>query len=454
MKLEDFKGRRVLVLGMSERSGLPSALALKKLGAFVKASELKTKEELPEIARKLEQEKIEVEWGKNSVESLNDVDFVVISPGVPPSNLVWKTALLKNIPVISEIEIGFLLSKAIIIATTGSNGKTTVTSLITHLLKTAGFIAESAGNIGKSLTSIAPFIPEFGFISVEVSSFQLKNILMFHPEVAILTNITEDHLDWHPSFDDYKNAKLNIFKNQDSDDFAIINSNFLYLNEVQKKAKSKIIYFGTKKSDYCCYERDDFIYLDWNGKSNKIIKSNEIPVFGEHNKLNIECAILAVFPFLQDIDRIKEGIKTFKPLKHRLQPVLELNGVLYVNDSKGTNVDSTVWALKSFNSPVILIAGGKDKDSDFTPLINIMKKKVKKVLLIGEASEKISKYLNNKIPYEFLGNMQDAVDYAYKIAEKGDVVLLSPACASFDQYNDFEERGNHFINLVENLKYK
>ena len=437
----ELKNKIIGIIGYS-RTGKAVAEFAKKRGAKVKISELSSSEELK---RDLEEKGYEYEIGKNSSEFLEKAELIIISPGVPSDSpfVSELEAMGKN--VISEIEFASYFIKSKIIGITGSNGKSTVTSMIWHILKETGENVIIGGNIGIPLIKFAE--EDSDYFVVELSSFQLEKIKKFKPFVSVLLNITPDHLDRYSRFEDYAIAKFNIFKNQDEEDFAVLNIEDNYIKSNLDKIKAKKLLYSINKKDTEVYLKDKKIFF----KNEEVISFSDIPLLGIHNIENT-MAVIGVMKILKiPNSKIKEGIKTFKGLEHRTEPCGEIRGIKFINDSKATNIDATYKALISFNNPLILILGGKDKGGDFTKLNKIIKEKVKKLILIGAAKEKIKKQLDKDINYIEVNTMEEAVRQGYSLAEEGDIVLLSPACASFDMYNNFEERGKHFKKIVKEL---
>ncbi len=437
----ELKNKIIGIIGYS-RTGRAVAEFVRKRGGKVKVSELSASRELEE---ELIEKGYEYELGKNSLEFLKECDLIVISPGVPSKSPFVSELEEKGKDIISEIEFASYFINSKIIGITGSNGKSTVTSMIYHILKEAGVKATIGGNIGIPLIKFTEEDSEY-FV-VELSSFQLEKIKKFKPFISVLLNITPDHLDRYSNFKDYAIAKFNMFKNQQKTDFAVLNIEDEYIKNNLDNIKATKVLYSIEKEDTDIYTKNNKIFY----KKEEILDFSDIPLLGIHNIENT----LAVVGVMKIIglrnSEIKKGIKTFKGLEHRTELCGEINGVKFINDSKATNIDATYKALKSFSSPVILILGGKDKGGDFTLLNDIIKSKVKKLILIGAAREKIKGQLNRDIEFIEVNTMEEAVRNSYALAEKGDIVLLSPACASFDMYKNFEERGKDFKDLVKKL---
>ncbi len=438
----ELKNKIVGIIGYS-RTGKAVAEFVQKRGGKVKVSELSSSRELE---KELIEKGYEYEIGKNSFEFLKDCDLIVISPGVPSKSSFVLELEEKGKDIISEIEFASYFIESKIIGITGSNGKSTVTSMVYHILKESGVEATIGGNIGIPLIKFAEENSEY-FV-VELSSFQLEKIKKFKPFISVLLNITPDHLDRYSNFEDYAIAKFNIFKNQQNTDFAVLNIEDEYIKNNLNTIKASKVLYSIEKENVDIYTKNNKIIY----KDEEVLNFSDIPLLGIHNIENT-MAVVGVMKIIGlKNSEIKEGIKTFKGLEHRTELCGEIGGVKFINDSKATNIDATYKALISFNSPIILILGGKDKGGDFTVLNDLIKSKVKKLILIGAAREKIKKQLDKDIEFIEVNTMEEAVRTSYSLAEKGDLVLLSPACASFDMYKNFEERGRDFKNLVKMLR--
>jgi len=415
----DFRNKKVLILGLG-RSGLSSARVLKKLGSEIWISDRGDNPYLRNLAHQLENEGINVELGKHSPEFIEGKDLIVISPGVPSNLSFLEKAKENGVCIISEIELGYLLSPSPIIAVTGTNGKSTVTALIGKVLEKAKIPNVVCGNIGNPFTGELDKLNPQTYVVLEVSSFQLENIVSFKPYISIVLNITPDHLDRYNSLDEYIKAKERIFMNQDESDYLILNFRDPITRSFAEKTKAKVLFFN-------CDEK-------------KEITENQEVVLKVSSILGIpEEIVFSTF-------------KEFKGLPHRCEFVTEIGGVVFINDSKATNIHSTRYSLSSFKQKVILIAGGRDKGQDFTSLSTWIGEKVKHLILIGEGKDKIEKAVKKIVPIEKFDDLEKAVNYAYSIAKEKDVVILSPMCASFDMFNNYEHRGEVFKNLVFHLK--
>lgn len=485
MFLSDINKKRVTVLGLA-RSGVGAANILAEFGADVTVTDKKEKEYLKEYLDKLHP-KIKTVLGQHPAEIFLNADLLIVSPGVPlwinPLNLARN----KGIRIIGELELAYqiitnglflksfsreglnITDTAIshqpsFLAVTGTNGKSTTTALLYEMVKRSGFNTLLGGNIGNALTAeflnLKFQISNLDYIVSEVSSFQLESIEAFRPKVATILNITQDHLDRYSSMSDYIEAKCMIFKNQTNEDFLVLNADDPITNIIEsekikiKSQRPRVFYFSRQRKVEGAYYKDGVIYynipelktlLDF-----RLYPSNFL-IRGVHNIENAMSASLMALLAGCNPEGIEEAVKSFSGLEHRLEFVREIDGVKYINDSKGTNVGAVMKSLEGFEEPVVLIAGGRDKDSDFTILRPLIKSKVKSLILIGEAKEKIKKAVGDLTDVFIQEDLRSAVSKAKEIASPGDVVLLSPACASFDMFRDFEDRGMQFKEIVRAL---
>lgn len=385
-------------------------------------------------------------------EDLDKIDLIVKSPGIYPFHELLIKAREKDIEIISDIELSYRnLKTKNVIAVTGTNGKTTTTTIIGDILKRVSQ-TYVVGNIGRGILEITGEAKSDDYLVIEASSFQLEDTIDFKPHIALLTYVTSDHLDWHKTTKNYVDAKFKIFKNQDENDFAILN----YENKELAKEynlKAEKYYFAMEKiSDKGAYVQDGKIYFNDGKNIEEVLDTKDIKIPGDHNIKNIMAAIIGCKLLNIDLDIIKKSITSFTGVEHRIEFVRELRGVKYYNDSKGTNPDSTEVAVAAMDGYVILIAGGYDKGADFDDLIEKSKDKIKTAILFGETAEKISKACKeNDLEFYITKDLNKAVELAEKISCEGDDVLLSPACASWDMYSDYEVRGQHFKDLVKEL---
>ena len=447
----DWKDKRVAVIGLA-RSGLAAARKLKEIGADPFLTDIRSKEELKDIMPIISD--FEYELGEHSGKILNN-KLIIVSPGVPLDIPILEKAREKEIPIWSELEFGFQLVKdtsSKIIAITGSNGKSTTTSLIHHILKESGKNALLAGNIGLPFTSFPIEKGEYDFIVLEVSSFQLDAIERFKPDIAVLLNITPDHLNRYHTFDAYRSSKLRIFENQTENNFAILNYDDDECKQLNKTGLSKKIFFSVKeKVNEKVWFQDDKIWIKSVDMTSHLF-SNDLPIRGLHNISNaVASSLVGVLCGLKP-DQIIAALKSFKGLEHRLEWVAEIDERIFINDSKATNCVSVEKALTSFDKPINLIMGGSDKNENFSSLISLIKKNVINLIVLGETKTQIVKTFKKFVNTIEVSDLQEAVQTAYKISEPGEYILLSPGCASYDMYNNFEERGKHFKQLVNTIK--
>ncbi len=446
----DLKGKKVLVVGLG-KTGEALCRFLLPRGAQVKVSEKKMPEELNNRVAFWEQKGVTVEAGKHESKSFLDADLIVPSPGVPLIPEI-RAAKSRGIKIISEIELAHNFLQGYIIGITGSNGKSTTATLTHKILKEGGLPSYLAGNIGTPLISFVEESQRDHIYVTEISSFQLEHIEKFRAPFAVFLNITADHLDWHPSFIEYFKAKEKLISFQQANDIAILNQDDPLVWDLQEKAKSKVFAFSQKmKVSPGCYLDGGWILIS-DGEEKKLMKTSEIPLLGSHNRENVMASALVGYLFALPLDHIKESIKNFKGLKHRLEKVTAIKGVDFYNDSKATNVDATLKSLLSFPERIILILGGRDKGGDFTKLDGPVRERAKKIILIGEAKEKIKKDLKNTLPMNEASSLAEAVRMSFSEGRAGDIVLLAPACTSFDMFENFEERGEVFKKEVFHLK--
>ena len=447
------KSKNITILG-SGISGLGSAKLANKLGLNVFVSDNNIIGE--KIKKYLKKNKIGFEENGHDIERLLSADQVIISPGISFVDLKKRYPEINKEKFISEIEFASRFTNAYLIAVTGSNGKTTTSSLIYHILKSSGFNVGLAGNIGVSFAeSVCNF--SYDFYVLEVSSFQLDHISNFRPNISIITNISADHLDRYDyKFENYVKSKYRIVKNQKNEDYFIYNGNCIVTKKILKtiKINSKKFSFSLSKSQ----DKHSQIYLDKNhinsllNKKKFMLSTNKIPIKGKHNLQNSMAAISVAQILKISNEKIKESFKTFKSIPHRLEHFLTIQKVKYINDSKATNVNSVFYALDSFKEPIIWIAGGVDKGNQYDDLIPLVKNKVKAIICLGQDNNKlIDVFSSHTDLIVSTDNIADVVSSAYKISKPGDVVLLSPACASFDLFKNFEDRGNKFKEEVRKL---
>jgi len=446
----NLEGNKVLVVGLG-RTGEATTRFLLKQRAKVKVSEKKRLEEMPKNIHSWIEKGLEVEAGRHSIESFLDADLIVVSPGVPFISQL-KTAREKGVSIISEIELAYRFLKGKIVGITGTNGKSTTSTLTHKILEEGGLNAFLTGNIGNPLINSVERSHDDHVYVTEISSFQLQYIKEFKADVSVVLNISPDHLDWHTSFDDYYQAKKKLILSQKEEAKAILNRDDPLVWPFESQVKTEVFAFSRKREvTRGCYLHQERIILS-DVKKEEVIRASEIPLFGIHNQENIMASALVGHIFGIATSQIRESIKTFKGLEHRLEKVLTLKGIDFYNDSKATNVDAALKSLQSFDSKVILVLGGRDKGGNFNKLRRVIKEKVKKIILIGEAKEKIRKALNSVVDFSDSYSLKEAVYIGFSEAKPGEVVLLAPACTSFDMFKDFEERGKIFKREVHNLK--
>lgn len=448
-QINSFHHKKILVLGLA-KSGVTAAALLHKLGAFVTVNDNKPFSENPEAQGLLEQG-IKVICGEHPVELLEEgFELIVKNPGIPYSNPMIKGAFEKGIPVITEVELAYQISDAPFIAITGTNGKTTTTTLVYEMLKLGNKHPLIAGNIGTVASSVAEDATEENTIVIELSSFQLMGIELFNPKIAILTNLYDAHLDYHGTRKEYFAAKANITKNQTELEYFIFNADQEETMEIARTSKAKIIPFSTKKElSEGAYIRDKWLYFN----KERVIPIEKIALPGVHNLENILSAMAAAKLSGVDNRAIQEVLKTFTGVRHRLQYVANVNGRKFYNDSKATNSLATIKALSAFEAPVVLLAGGLDRGNEFDELIPYLKH-VKALITFGQTASKLEQVGSEAgiKTIQRVDNVDKAVPVAYSFSEPGDIILLSPACASWDQYKTFEVRGDIFIEAVHKLK--
>ena len=445
--------KKVLIIGMA-RSGLAAASTLTRQGALVSLYDQKPKENLLEELKTLSGLNIDFYLGGQEPEiSRDSFDLVVTSPGVPLSASPVAKAYECGLPVWSELELAYTMTNSPIIAITGTNGKTTTTTLIGDILEKTGQKVKVAGNIGIPLVKEIAAADSNTYLAVEASSFQLETIDRFRPKVAVFLNIAPDHLDRHKTMENYICAKGNIFINQTDQDYAVLNYDDDTAKSFASKIKSRVIFFSRKhKLEQGIFLEDGIIYASWNTKTEKIIEWEKIRIKGAHNLENAMAAIAVALVLELDRDGLNKSLNTFPGVPHRLEVIDEVAGVLYINDSKGTNPEATIRALEAYaDRDIVLIAGGMNKGSSFKELAQTLAGLKAKVVVFGEAADIIKDdVLDSGINDCFkVSNLEEAVELSKSIASVEGIVLLSPACASWDMYKNYEERGDHFRSLVK-----
>ncbi len=446
--MRNITDKHITILG-AIRSGIAAAKLAKTLGAIPFVSDYsKNLSSIPD----LDELGIKYELGGHT-DIVFNCDFIITSPGVPSEASVIIEAEKRNIKIISELEFASWFCKGSIIAITGSNGKTTTTSLCTHLLNNSGVKTYSAGNIGNAFSEIVLDVKDNEFVALEVSSFQLDFIESFKPKYAVILNVTPDHLDrYENNFQKYSASKMRIYENQSSDDYLIISKDDEYLSIINYDNVVEYGFSLTQIASNGCYIKNhNFIYrID--EREEIICPTNSMKIRGEHNKYNAMATINIAKIIGVENQKIEESLKSFSGVEHRLESVREINGIEFVNDSKATNVDSVWYALRSFNNPLRLILGGKDKGNDYSSIVEQVKNNVKKIYAIGSSAEKVISYFSSIVEVEKIDTLEETVEKAFHDASAGDVVILSPACASFDMFDSYEHRGKIFKQSVMQLE--
>jgi UDP-N-acetylmuramoylalanine--D-glutamate ligase len=456
----ELKDKRVLVVGLG-KSGVASALFLKAHGARVTVSDTKSGDELRNEIPVLLDHGITVETGGHGERTFRGQDLIVVSPGVPVDAPLLVQARSWGEPVIGEVELAAQFLPGPIVAITGSNGKTTTTTLTGEILTASGLPTLVGGNIGTPAISLAERAKPETVIVLEVSSFQLETIQKFRPKVAVVLNVTPDHLDRHRTLEVYVDAKSRIFENQSGDDFAVLNEDDPTCVEMAGRTRAQVFWFSRQKEvRQGAWVRDgNILFRDGRGQQKgaqrEIMQVSEIPLKGAHNLENVLAAVCAGALMGCAPEKIRQAVRDFKAVEHRLEFVATIRGVDYYNDSKATNVDATIKALESFPANIHLILGGKDKGSDYTVLNDLLRQRVKRVYTIGAAAGKIeSQIVSSKsggVEVVHAETLENALRKANAVAQPGDVVLLAPACASFDQFKNYEQRGQVFKEIVRGL---
>lgn len=447
----NISGKRVTVVG-AKRSGVGAAKLVARLGGIPFVTDSAPAKGIDEYLEELRTNKIDFETGGHS-DKVFDCALMVVSPGVPSNAQIIREAESRKIDVIGELELAASVCKGRIIAITGTNGKTTTTSLCGHLFNICGKRTYVAGNIGFAFSEIALDIKEDEFVALEVSSFQLDLTKNFKPDVAIILNITPDHLNRYDNkLENYIQSKLQVYKNQNKNDFLVLNKDNDRLINSVKDTKSKLFYFSLKEPvDNGTYTSGEDIFYSTNGNPEIVCKVADINLIGEHNISNAMAVITAAKIFKLDGQQIIKSLRTFEGVEHRLEFVREIEGVKYINDSKATNVDSVWYALRGFSAQIFLILGGQDKGNDYTQIKSLVLEKVIKIYAIGSSADKVFNFFHKDIKVEVKQTMEDVVHAANLEARPGDIVLLSPACASFDMYDNYEHRGQVFKEAVNKL---
>jgi UDP-N-acetylmuramoylalanine--D-glutamate ligase len=461
----ELKHTKALVVGMG-RSGFETASFLTRRGARVTISEMAGEDEMGEAARKFRELGVQTEFGGHVIDTFTDADVIVISPGVPHTIPPVQAAQKKGIPLLGEIELASRFIKEPIIAVTGTNGKTTTTQLIGHMLERSGQTVFVGGNIGNPLISYLMDHEKAQHLVVEVSSFQLDTITSFRPDISLLLNISDDHLDRYSGIEAYAKAKERVLENQRKGDIAVLNGKDGRIREIGNTCKPEKVFFtGRRESekgadigtDAITFHGLDFLHEKDPGtndsggslsKNRVSIALDHVPLKCRHELENVSAAALAALVAGGTPTGIQKALESFRGLPHRMERVATLDGIVFYNDSKATNVDAVLRAIECLQGPIHLIMGGRNKGGQFHLLESSVRQKVKTLVLLGEASGEIEATLGNLTTTRVVATMEDAVSVAHDAASSGEVVLLSPACASFDMYQDYKDRGDAFRKTV------
>lgn len=446
----ELNGKRALVVGLG-KSGVASALFMKAHGARVTVSDTKSGDELRNEIPVLLDHGITVETGGHGDRTFRGQDLIVVSPGVPVDAPPLVQARSLGETVIGEIELAAQFLPGPIVAVTGSNGKTTTTTLAGEIMAAAGFSTLVGGNIGTPAISLAERAKPETVIVLEISSFQLETILTFRPKVAVVLNVTPDHLDRHRTFEVYTDAKARILENQQGSDFAVLNGDDPTCIAMSARTQAEVFWFSRQREvEQGAWVREGSIVFRDSSGQREILQVSEIPLKGAHNLENVLAAVCAAVLMGCPPDKIRQAVHDFKAVEHRLEFTASVNGVDYYNDSKATNVDATIKALESFPGNIHLILGGKDKGSDYTVLNDLIRQRVKRIYTIGAAAAKIESQVKGADVVR-AETLENAIRKAHASAQSGDIVLLAPACASFDQFKSYEHRGKVFKEIVAGL---
>ena len=450
-------GKKVLVIGAA-RSGIASAQFLVQRGAVVALNDRKPLAEWPEAARALKTEGVGQVEGDPPSWLLDQIDLVVVSPGVPTKAIPLRYADRRGAEVIGEIELASRFLRGRVVAVTGTNGKTTTTSLIGEMLKDAGLAVQVGGNIGTPLISMVDTSRQDGWTVVELSSFQLETIVNFHPTIAVVLNVTPNHMDRYDSVQDYAAAKHRIFLNQTKGDVALLNADDEIVSSWAAGLKAHVVQFSVSRElAEGLFLRGRELVSRTKDSERVLMTREDMKLKGTHNVENVLAALGAGLACGAAPESLRESVRNFRPVEHRLEEVTEVNGVRFFNDSKATSVDATMKALEAFAGEagkVVLLLGGRGKQAPYSPLASLVSERVRKMILIGEDAPAIERDLGSAAPFEHASDMGDAVKRGFAAAKPGDVVLLAPACASFDMFESFEHRGRVFKDEVSSLKFQ
>ena len=454
-----FSGKQIAVFGM-QRSGVAAAKLLDDLGANVRVTDQKSDQELRTSVEALKDRSIELILGGHDSRCIDQVDIVVVSPGVPLDIPILQKARSNGISIVGELEVAASVCPAPIVAVTGTKGKSTTTVLTASILKDGNFRKVCvAGNIGIPLSSKVQNLTSEDIVIAETSSFQLETTITFHPMVSVILNFSRDHLDQHRTIEAYRESKLRICANQTSEDWIVLNAEDPVVASFASETQAKPVCFTTDSSPagLGTYLRNDEVFAHWGGESKRVLNKRDIPLAGNHNLRNVLAAVAIGKILGITSHQMQSTIRRFSPaeypvLEHAFETVNTINGVQFINDSKATNVAAVAAALESLSNPILLIMGGYDKGNDYAPLIQPIRSKVKALILLGSHTQIIRNAFSSQVVMWDVATMDEAVKIAYKHAAPGDVVLLSPANASFDMYADYKERGQAYQEAVNQLE--
>jgi len=444
----DLRGKRVLIVGFG-RSGKAAALFCHQLGAAVTVSESKPENALAELPSDFPPD-IRIAAGGHRTEDFVSADLIILSPGVPPTLSVLEAARASAVPILPEVELAWRFLRGVFVGITGSNGKTTTTSLVGSILEAAELPVYVAGNIGRPLTQALLDGRREGIFVLELSSFQLQPVRAMRCQIGAFLNFTPDHLDRHASLAEYFHAKMRLFETQQPQDWAVLNADDPRVADAP--CRGRRAYFSVEKPvDDGVFASGSNLFVAAGGSATPFLRRDEISLPGNHNLANVAAA--AAVAALLDIppDVVAQAVRSFRAVPHRLEFIAAVQGVRFYNDSKATNVDAAVKALDSFAEPVVLILGGLDKGGDFSELVPAVRNRVRRIVLMGAAADKIATALQGVVPAVRAQSMEEAVQTAFRAAQPGDIVLLAPACASFDMFANYEARGEAFRSAVNRL---
>jgi len=444
----DIRNKRIVVVGLG-RSGFDVAILAHKHGAIVAVTDICPEEKITQDIIVLKDNFIELEFGQHTEEFLSGTDIIVLSPGVDNNSIPVQYAILNSIPIISEIEFAYNFCKGKILAVTGTNGKSTVVTLLGKMFEKDSKKHVVCGNIGNSFSGEIEKIDENTFVILEISSFQLERIIDFKASIGCILNVTDDHLERYTVFDDYANTKLKLFANQEKNDIALVNYDDKFSKDLIIPGLGKKLFYSLTEEVEGAYILNNVMYSKIDDKVKKLFNIPKTKLTGKYNLENICASSFIAISAGVNIEAVISAIEDFQPLAHRCEKFYEKDGIVFFDDSKATNVDATKRAIQSLDKKIVLIAGGRDKGGDYLSVLKEIKEKVSKIILIGEAANKIFDVMvKQKVPVEKADSMEDAVDRAIKIAQKDQVILLSPMCSSFDMFTSYKHRGEVFQRLV------